>query len=318
MNPIFSLAPLQGITDYPFRNLFNKHFAGIEKYYSPFIRLQNDGSIKKTQLTDIQHNNNHKIRLIPQIMCNNPNDFIFLANILSDFGYREINWNLGCPYPMVAKRQLGSGLIPFPDKIREILDNSLPQIECEVSIKIRSGYENENEIFDVLPVLSQFPIKELIIHPRIARQMYKGNANPLIVEKCLELYSSEISYNGDIQTIESYLKLKEQFSTIHHWMIGRGLIANPFLAEEIINRKITEPALKLERFSLFHSELFDFYNEKLEGYGHVHIKMLSFWEYFASLFINSHKVYKRIKKANSLEKYNAALHEIFNNEELSN
>ncbi|MDF1548853.1 MAG: tRNA-dihydrouridine synthase family protein [Bacteroidales bacterium] len=310
MDLTFSLAPLQGITDFTFRNLFKKHFKGVMKFYTPFIRLQNDRTIKKSQIFDILPENNTEIHLIPQIICNNSRDFIYLADYLNGLGYQELNWNLGCPYPMVTNRQLGSGLIPFPDKIKEILEEVMPQIKPGVSIKIRSGYEDENEILRLLPVLSHFSISELIIHPRIARQMYKGLANPIVVEKCLKLYAGNIAYNGDIKDIETFNNLEQQFPKINHWMIGRALISNPFLVEEILLGRKIDQSVKLERFLGFHSELFGIYNNQLDGPGHILNKMRQFWEYFSLSFEESNKVYKKIKKAKTIENYRSAVNEI--------
>jgi tRNA-dihydrouridine synthase B len=235
MVDVFSLAPLQGITDFTFRKLICAHFKGIDKVYTPFLRLQNDKTLKRTQIADVLPENNRGVNIIPQILCNTTEDFIFFANYLSDLGYKEINWNLGCPYPMVAKRKLGSGLLPYPEIICNILENALPKIKCGISIKLRAGYESEEEIFQLLPVFDQFPIEELIIHPRIAWQMYKGIANPDIVEKSSKIYQGTIAYNGDIKDISSFQVLRDRFGDIKHWMIGRTLITNPFLVEELIS-----------------------------------------------------------------------------------
>jgi len=228
MNNSFSLAPLQGITDYTFRNLISKHFDGIDKVYTPFLRLQNDKTIKNSQIADVLPENNKVSNLIPQILCNTADDLIYLANYLADFGYQEVNWNLGCPHPMVAKRQLGSGLLQFPELIDKILDKSLLSIKTKISIKLRSGYENEDEILKLIPIMNRYQISELIIHPRIGKQIYKGSANPDIVEECLKDYNGIVAYNGDIVDKESFKGLKNRLIKISHWMIGRALIANPF------------------------------------------------------------------------------------------
>ncbi len=315
MADVFSLAPLQGITDFTFRKLICDHFDGVDKVYTPFLRLQNDKTIKKAQIVDVLPENNVGVNVIPQILCNNTEDFVFLVNYLSGLGYTEINWNLGCPYPMVAKRKLGSGLLPFPEIICNILENALPKIKCDISIKLRAGYDSEEEILRLLPILNQFPVKELIIHPRIAKQMYKGFANTNIVEKSLELYQGNIAYNGDIKDINSFQVLKNRFGDIKHWMIGRGLIANPFLVEELIFLKKTGYESKKTRFSAFYDDLYNYYNVSLSGPGHLLGKIQNLWEYFSISFTNSHKVLKLIKKAKSVEKLNLVVQSVFENED---
>lgn len=307
----FSLAPLQGITDFVFRNLFNKHFTGVDKYYTPFLRLLNDKTLKKAQIKDVLPENNSDINLIPQILCNNSNDFIYLSNLLSDFGYCEVNWNLGCPYPMVAKRKLGSGMLPYPELIRSVLEESLPNIQAKVSIKLRAGYENNNEINNVLEVLNDFPIGEVIVHPRIGIQIYKGEANIDIIEKCEGIYNGKLAYNGDIRNLQSYYRLKLKFSKIEHWMIGRALVSNPFLVEEILNGGILESKEKLNRFKDFHYELFLYYKENLNGAGHIQNKIFHLWEYFSNSFSDGKKILKQIKKAKTIDKLENIFNEVF-------
>ncbi|NJO90377.1 MAG: tRNA-dihydrouridine synthase family protein [Chloroflexia bacterium] len=315
MADIFSLAPLQGITDFIFRKLICTCFKGIDKVYTPFLRLQNDKTLKRAQIVDVLPENNVGVNLIPQILCNNVDDFVFLGGYLSDLGYSEINWNLGCPYPMVAKRKLGSGLLTYPDMINSILETGLPKVNCDVSIKLRSGYESEEEIFKLLPILNQFPLKELIVHPRIARQMYKGSANVDTVEKSLSIYKGNVVYNGDIKDINSFSLIKNRLDGIKHWMIGRALISNPFLVEELISLKKIEHVNKIDRFSAFYNDLYNYYNVSLSGPGHLLNKMQNFWEYFSLSFSNSHKVWKQIKKSKSIEKLNQEVQAIFRNEE---
>ncbi len=310
----FSLAPLQGITDYHFRNLFNQHFKGLEAVYTPFIRLQNDKTIKKSQIADILPVNNNTLKVVPQILTNTVDEFIYMAKYISDLGYTEMNWNLGCPFPMVVKRQMGSGLLPFHDRIEEILNKVMPLIACNLSIKMRAGYQNDTDILNVIPVLNQFPITEIIIHPRVGTQMYKGEANPDIVENCLEISIHKIAYNGDIRSAETFHILEDRFQKINSWMIGRAAISNPFLIEELNSGIKTAASKKMERFSEFHHALFKSYEQSLSGQGHLLIKMIGLWEYFSESFSNSKKVFKRINKVQSINHYHAAIHEIFNSE----
>jgi len=311
----FSLAPLQGITDYRFRNVFSQHFIGLDAAYTPFIRLQNDKTIKKSQLIDILPDNNRGLNIIPQILTNEVEEFLYLSKYLFDLGYAEINWNLGCPFSMVAKKALGSGLLPFAERIEHILNKVVPQIQSKLSIKMRLGYENENDILKIMPILNQFPLTEIIVHPRVGKQMYKGVTNPDMVEKCLEISIHNIAYNGDIQSLESYNKLEKRFTKINSWMIGRAAISNPFIFEELKSGERIRISEKLERFSEFHNHLFDNYVENLSGPGHLLIKMQGLWENFSLSFSNNKKVHKRIKKAKSIGQFQAAIHEIFNGEQ---
>jgi len=310
-----SLAPLQGITDYYFRNAFQTHFKGLDEVYTPFLRLDKKKTLKSSQIKDILPENNSKIRVIPQILTNSVQDFIYLSNYLADLGYEEINWNLGCPFPMVAKRQMGSGLLPYPEKIEHILEQVVNTIPIKLSIKMRLGYENEEEIYKILPLLDKFSLTEIIIHARIGKQMYKGNANPDAFEKCINLTKHQLSYNGDIISLESFQQLNKRFETINSWMIGRSAISNPFLIEEIKKGETCNKSQKIERFSDFHSDLYEQFSNTLSGSGHILSKMTHLWEYFSQSFSNSRKVYKAIKKSNSIRKFEEKIHHIFNKED---
>jgi len=166
-------APLQESTDYVYRNAHSKFFGSVDKYFAPYIVRQNDGSIKKSHSRDIQESNNIGYTLVPQILAGNTNDFVFLAKVLQDNGYSEINWNLGCPYPMVTNKGLGAGLLIHPDKIKAILEESLPQISTKVSVKLRTGLTSHDDILKVAMVLKEFPLSDIILHPRFAKQLYK-------------------------------------------------------------------------------------------------------------------------------------------------
>ncbi|MEN8886264.1 MAG: tRNA-dihydrouridine synthase, partial [Winogradskyella sp.] len=114
-------SPLQGFTDFRFRNAFNHYFGGIDTFYAPYIRFNNKLIIKNSYKIDLQLQNNTELEVIPQIMTNSADEFLFVVDYIQELGYKELNWNLGCPYPMVTNRGMGSGLICDPEKINHIL-----------------------------------------------------------------------------------------------------------------------------------------------------------------------------------------------------
>lgn len=312
METNISLAPLQGLTDYNFRNTFNKYFSGIDQTYSPYLRIEK-GEIRRSKYRDIEPANNNGMKLIPQILSNKEDEFIFLANNLAELGYKEINWNLGCPFPMVARHNLGSGMLNNKEQIDEILTNVLNKVNCKVSIKTRIGYENENDILDILPLLDKYELTEIIIHPRTGLQMYKGDVNLDLFEKCLDITKHNITYNGDITNIDDYKAFRQRFANIKSIMIGRGIIANPFLAADIKGLKFIGD--RKEIFKQFHGDLLVSYSELLNGDLQILKRMQAFWEYFSLSFTESRKVHKKIKKATSAAKYVNAVSQIFNEED---
>ncbi len=307
-------SPLQGFTDFRFRNAFDKYFGGIDTFYSPYIRLNGKLIVKPAYERDILPKNNTVAEVIPQVMTNDADEFLFVANYVKQFGYKELNWNLGCPYPMVTKRGMGSGLISEAEKIDAILDKVHSESDILVSMKMRMGYENSEEILDTFPILDKYPLKNIAIHARIGKQLYKGGVDLDAFQKCVENTSHKLYYNGDITSVEVFNQLKERFPTIDHWMIGRGLISDPFLPSMIKNNTIEYPGNKIEAFSKFHDTLYQAYSEQLSGPKHITMKMYHFWEYFASTFNNPRKSLKKIKKAKSIQDYDRAVREIFNSE----
>jgi len=300
-------SPLQGFTDFRFRNAVDKLFGGVDTYYAPYIRLQRDREIKSAYKRDLLPENNTVNNLVPQVMTNCAEEFLLVAAYVQDLGYEELNLNLGCPYPMVTKRGLGSGLLKQAEKINDLLKRVSDESDIKVSLKLRLGYEDNREILNLLPVLEKHNIKNMVIHPRLGKQLYKGEVDLELFQECLNNTSHSVYYNGDIQSVEKFRELRQRFPTIHGWALGRGLIANPFLAERIKTDSEGLPDNWVERFGDFHDTLFQYYDEALSGPKHKVLKMQSFWEYFSQLFSNPHKAYKAIKKAGSIPAYHEAV-----------
>ena len=310
MNYTLLSSPLQGFTDFRFRNAQNKIFGGIDTFYSPYIRLNGKLVIKSSYQRDLLPENNKDLEVIPQIITNDADEFLFVSKYVQELGYKELNWNLGCPYPMVTKCGMGSGLISNTEKINQILHKVHNESDIIVSMKMRLGYDNTEEILDVLPILETYPIKNIAIHARIGKQLYKGGVHLDAFQECIDHTKLKLYYNGDITTVKKFHEMQERFPTIDHWMIGRGLIADPFLPGMIKNNSFDYPSNKMELFSTFHNTLYEGYSESLSGSTHILLKMHHLWEYFSVIFSNPHKVHKNIKKAKSIRNYEAAVQEI--------
>lgn len=307
-------SPLQGFTDFRFRNAFNHYFGGIDTFYAPYIRLNGKLKIKQSYQLDLQPENNTTLNVIPQVMTNDADEFMFVVDYVQSLGYKELNWNLGCPYPMVTKSGMGSGLICNPTKIDEILKRAHNESDITVSMKMRMGYEHAAEILDTLPILDSYPLKNIAIHARIGKQLYKGPVDLEAFERCITGTKHKLYYNGDITSVESFKAMEARFPSIDHFMIGRGLIADPFLPSMIKNNTTTYPKDRWEIFSQFHDTIYQQYDAYLSGPTPIKMKMLGFWEFFSQSFSNPQKTYKAIKKASNPVKYKQAVATILNNE----
>jgi len=303
-------SPLQGFTDFRFRNAFHQYFGGIDTFYAPYIRLDGKKVVKASYERDILPENNTTPELIPQVITNDADEFLFVAKYIQQFGYKELNWNLGCPYPMVTKRGMGSGLISDPDKIDHILNRAHSETNITVSMKMRMGYENRDEILNALPVLDKYPLKNIAIHARIGKQLYKGGVDLDGFQNCIDNTKHTLYYNGDIISVAEFKSRQERFPVIDNWMIGRGLIADPFLPGMIKNNTYDYPENRWEIFSQFHDTIYEQYDAALSGPTPIKMKMQGFWGYFSQSFSNPQKTFKKIKKANNAIHYKQAVREI--------
>jgi tRNA-dihydrouridine synthase B len=309
--PKIYFAPMQESTDFVYRRAHALHFGGIDKYFSPYLLVQKDGSLKKSHLRDTLPGNCTGYPLVPQIMAGNSADFLLLIKHLTSLGYEEINWNLGCPYPMVTNKGMGSGLLPHPDKIREILDQCLPQSGCRISVKLRAGLTSGEEILQVIPVLNDYPINEIIFHPRIAKLLYNGIPDLELFEQVSSLTKHPLVYNGNLNSTEDFQIVENRFQQISTWMIGRGMLKNPHLAAKIKGQPLPGKEEGIKLLEHFHEDIYANYAALLSGPSHIITRMTKFWEYFCFLFPNPHKSFKRVKKAVNQAKYELAVRENF-------
>lgn len=313
--PILYMGPIRGGTDHVYRNAFARHFKGFDLAVAPFVTCINRNKITRKYVHGLLPENNTGLPVIPQILSKSAEGFLHLADYLADMGYEVINWNLGCPYPQVANKQRGSGLLPFPHKIKEFLDQVVPALKTRLSIKTRLGREHPEEIFALMPVFNDYPLEEIIIHPRTGRQMYEGTPDLSAFGECLEMSRHPVVYNGDIRTTDDIIRLSGRFPAVGRWMIGRWALVNPFLPGIIKAGKDRIPDTdKIKQFRSFHDELFEEYSRILNGPVHLTDRMKGLMAYFLAAFQDSQKALKRIKKTRTPEQYRAAVDLFFDTE----
>ena len=308
-----SLAPFQGITDVVYRNIFKKHFGGIDKYYTPFFTgIQKDNS-KSLRGEEISPDFNDVKTVVPQILSNTAEEIIRFANQCKSMGYPEFNLNMGCPFPRVANKTRGCGLMADPDHTIKMLNDVFENIDgIKFSIKCRLGYYNDEEIYAFIETFNSLPFSEIIVHPRIGKQMYTGEASLEKFASLIPLINKPLVYNGDIFDIEKYNLVKKASTTI---MLGRGLLTNPFLAEQIKN--IDNQQDKKQRL---HGFVVDLYVERLHHAGgspKIIGSMKELWKYMMNIFDDPQNVWRKVKKVNHLDEYETAVETIFNEHNLA-
>ncbi len=231
--PCIYLAPFQGITTYPYREVYSKYFTGVDKLFTPFFT----GNQKPNSLTKRAYEFNYpyqnNIEVVPQILSKDADEISRFAQFCSDKGFKEINWNLGCPYPRVANKKRGSGLLPYPEIIKDILEKVISEIEIKFSIKCRLGYFSEDEILSLINIFNTFNISELTIHARIGKQMYDGEVRIEALKRAISKSQINVVYNGDIFSKSDFDSIHNELKETNRWMIGRGLLVDPFLPAKI-------------------------------------------------------------------------------------
>jgi tRNA-dihydrouridine synthase B len=307
--PFLYLAPLQGVTDAVYRRVFHRQFGGFDAAMAPFINPQRHCVAKEKWFADVLPENNPDLPVIPQLLNTDAEDLIALAARLQDLGYEHINWNLGCPVPMIARKKRGSGLLPYPETIVALLEEIVPRIKARLSIKTRLGYHAPEEILTLLPMLEAFPLQEIILHARLGSQLYAGRVDLEGFARCLSVTSHTLVYNGDITSAAVFRDLQERFPQINRWMIGRGVLADPFLIGAIRGNPFPEED-RPTKLADFHEDLYQEYSRRLSGPGHLLGRMKQLWLYLIASFPEKQRLLKKIKRAHTVQQYRLAVDEI--------
>ncbi len=324
------LAPMEGHTGYIVRNAFFHHFNGIDKYFTPFIPYSEE--LNKKTIRDILPSNNEGLTLIPQLMSNRADEVLYMADKLFDYGYSAVNINLGCPSGTVTSKKRGSGLLAYPDMLDCFLYEIYEKADFPVSIKTRTGYDAPEQWPEILSVYKKYPISELIIHPRIRSDFYKGTPRMEAFDLAVKEFSSgsiPLCYNGDIWSISDYASLIARYPGLTRVMIGRGLLANPMLSEQIKSFPTNEgspssskpfeicSSSAKERFLAFHNEIFEGYTSIFSGKKDVIMHMKEIWYYLGQSFADSEKYVKKILKSQNSTEYGLAVRRLFEETELN-
>jgi tRNA-dihydrouridine synthase len=298
-------APLQGFTESAYRLAHSKFAPGIHTYYTPFLRLEK-GEVRAKDLRDLQAE--HPYHLVPQIIVRDVEEFNHLTKTVTELGFKEIDINMGCPYPMQTKSGRGSGILPQPEKVREILDaiNKLSMAESEhpkFSIKMRLGLNSPEECLQLLPLLNDAPLAHITLHPRVGIQQYKGALDFETFDKFYSECKHPLIFNGDITDIKQMNYIESRYPQLAGIMIGRGLLANPVLAAQYAGLPC---GTAIETLLKIHADVAADYARRLQGNAQILDKIRTFWTY-AGL---PKKIRKKIEKSRTLEEYLEAVNEL--------
>lgn len=297
------LAPLHGITNYYFRNTLCDHTSGIQVAIAPFQPVHSAESLNVKKWKDLLPENNTKLEVIPQLMGNVASNFFDTVNALTDLGYNQANWNIGCPMKQIVRRKRGCGLMPYPDLVEEIVAHVTSKTQIRFSVKMRLGMHRREEGREIIERLNHYPLDFIVIHPRLGEWQYEGKPDLDELENLLSFTAHEVIYSGDINTAEDYLSLSKRFPSIHQWMIGRGLLRNPFLAEQISDptRQFPSDDYK-KRFVIYYSDLINNMSA-FKASSSILPSLKELWHYFASFWQLSQDELRYLLRINDLETF---------------
>ena len=291
-------APLQGITDGTFRTFFDRYYGAVDEYVMPFIRIEH-GAFRKKDINELQ--NNTLSNVVPQILPSGAEELHLLTQTIVEHGFHNIDINLGCSFPPVAAHGRGCVLFNSPEKFREILAAVSQHPEVKFSIKMRLGFENAQQWREVIDDINAAPLVRVCVHARFGRQQYKGECDREEFGALLALCKHPVVYNGDLRTADDVQNIISQFPNIEGVMLGRGLITDLNFARSL---RGLSPADKTA-FANFHNDIVNAYKTALCGDKPFLLRMKSFWEFWETEDLR--KAVKKIKKASSIAKYDAAV-----------
>lgn len=308
----FYLAPMEGLTTYNFRTAWNRYYGGMDKYFTPFICNRNMNSRERN---DVLPEHNVGMNTVPQILTNKAEEFLELARILAELGYREVNLNLGCPSGTVVSRKRGAGFLSVPGELDAFLDEIFSKCAIPISIKTRIGMTSLGEWSGLLDIFEKYPIAELTIHPRLQAEGYRGTPHTEAYTEAASRLSCPLCYNGDITSKEALDKITDALPGVSAVMVGRGILQDPGLLNKLkadgTENRDTDPVEHGKTLREFHDVLLDGYQEIMSGDTNTLYKMKDLWTFLSKSFVSPEKQVKKIRKSTDIATYKLAVDALF-------
>ena len=299
-------APLQGFTEAVWRNIHNEVFGGIDGYYTPFLRYEH-GEIRCKDIRDVERKNNTVENLVPQIIAATPDEMRPLLELIRNEGYNSVDINMGCSFPLQARKKHGAGILPHPDLVAGILDEVKRNSDITFSIKMRLGWQDKNEWRALIEMMNNAPLSHVTMHPRLGVEQYK---RPVDMDAFAEFYEAckhPVVYNGDLLTLQDIRRVESAFPALEGIMLGRGLLANPALGSEYSAGQETTDKELAALVRKMHDRMHDVMVQRLQGNTQYLSKLKPYWEYLLPDMLKRDK--KAILKATTIDKYMQAVNE---------
>lgn len=309
---IFSLAPMEGLTGHIFRRVHAECFGAFDRYYTPFLPPPRVGSsFGGRARKEVDPAQNEGLNVVPQLLTNNADEFVWAAQLLADMGYTEVNLNVGCPSGTVVSKGKGAGMLRNLDELEAFLDAVCSRSCLPVSVKTRVGIQSDAEYEQILELYCRYPLKELIVHPRVQADRYQGTPRQELYGRTLARAPFPVAYNGDIFGRDDLDALLAAYPETPHVMLGRGILANPALARMFTGGA----AVSVVELEQFHDRLFHAYENEMDG--NAVFRMKEWWSYAKCSFADPLAVHRAVRKARKAGEYEAAVARVFRTQPLA-
>ena len=241
-------------------------------------------------------------------------DKVIKNNYAAEYIYKNmspeiIDINMGCPFPPVALHRRGSGILMYPDAVAELMRTIEEFPELSYSVKMRLGWQQNDEWKGVIEILNNASLSHICLHARIGKQQYKGDID---LDAFTAFYANckhPIIFNGDITTVNDIQQIRIKFPALKGIMIGRGLLARPYLSTIVDNPRGYTTGEIIEKLQLFHNQLYEGFKLSSQGDAQLVQRAKSQWEYF--LPHAPRKERKAIVKSTTPQRYEQAVANLF-------
>lgn len=246
------LAPMQGLTNRGLRHLFAQ-WVRPDTLFTEFMRVAPGETNRRLSSSDLQEiaAAEQGIPLVVQLIGHGTAALVAAARAAQAAGAAHINLNLGCPFGRMTTGLTGGGMLQQPQLLQELIPALRAEIQGSFSVKLRSGYDNPQQIFSLLPLFESARVDFLVLHPRTVLQEYEGMADHSITTRVVQETSLPVIANGDVRIVEDGLRVLEQTKAAG-LMLGRGAIADPLLFQRLRERITTQPARQEQAAMLRH------------------------------------------------------------------
>lgn len=231
-HPPLMLAPMQGLTNDVLRGYFIESVAP-DLVFTEFVRVQQQSRkrIAKAELAEIRAHVSD-VPLVVQLIGHNAEALAEAAVRVQEAGCQHLNLNLGCPYGRMTTGATGGELLREPGKLAELLTSLRQAINGSFSVKCRCGYDDPQQIFQLLPLYEDCRLDYLILHPRTVEQKYAGRADHQLTAEVVQRTALPVIANGDINDAATGKRLLKETGAAG-LMLGRGALADPLLFRRI-------------------------------------------------------------------------------------